>query len=478
MRWTPLLAVLALLLTACPSAGTQTGQLEVTITTPAGVDGNVQITGPGGFVRILAATPPGPLSLNPGEYTITATDVTAAGTTFMGTVSVGASTGTGSTATATVAANARVSVAVVYTARAPSVAVSPSRTFTSTLGIGSLAFLPGSGAGQGRLYAAGNANTPADPSGRLYLEPSDLAGTGGSIPAGQQTPELGLARLAFSPTGTLYDLRRDDPPRVGDPPRTYINRFTRTTAVNNTFYPVELAITNGAFPYGSISDYNLRAPSDMVVDSAGNLWVLDPTSSARSAVDGIPSTPAGRLVCYSAATQSAGIPTPGNIGTPGVNYYGTAVAGASTLALDGAGNLWLAGGTGAGARLVRVQLSALRTGQTPPGACPNLEGWNPDNEVLNLGSTGVSEFSGAALTSPVDLAIFGTNLYVAQSGGTTNNILRLSTSLTSIPADILPITITGLAGNITSLAVDANGRLWVGTAGAPAPNPGRIYQLP
>jgi hypothetical protein len=476
MRWTPLLAVLALLLTACPPVGTQTGQLEVTITTPAGVDGNVQITGPGGFVRILAATPPGPLSLNPGEYTITATDVTAAGTTFMGTVSVGAATGTASTATTTVAANARVSVAVVYTARPPSGAVSPSRTFTSTLGIGSLAFLPGNGAGQGRLYATGNASTATDASGRLYLEPSDLARTGGSIPAGQLTPEPGLARLAFSPTGTLYDLRRDAPPPAS---RTYINRFARLTAVNNTFSPVELAITNGAFSYGNppVSDYNLRAPSDMVVDANGNLWVLDPTSEARAVADGIvPRPPAGRLACYSAATQSAGIPTPGNIGTPGVNYYGTAVAGASTLALDDAGNLWLAGGTGGTARLVRLRLSEIRTG----GACPEVitATGNPHNELLNVNSPGVTIVIGPALTSPVDLAIFRTDLYVAQSDGTTNNILRLSTDLTSIPADILPITITGLAGNITSLAVDANGRLWVGTAGAAAPNPGRIYQLP
>jgi hypothetical protein len=475
MRWTPLLAVLALLLTACPSAGTQTGQLEVTITTPAGVDGHVEITGPGGFVRILAETPPSPLNLNPGEYTITATDVTAAGTTFIGTVSVGAATGTASTATATVAANVRVSVTVVYTARPPSGAVSPSRTFTSTLGIGSLAFLPGSGAGEGRLYATGNATTATEASGRLYLEPSDLAGTGGSIPAGQLTPELGLARLTFSQAGTLYELRRDTPPPDH---RTYINRFTRPTAVSNAFYPVELAITNGAFSYGNppVYDYNLRAPSDMVVEANGNLWVLDPTSSARSVVDGIPSTPAGRLVCYSAATQSAGIPTPGNIGTPGVNYYGTAVAGASTLALDGAGNLWLAGGTGGSARLVRLRLSEIRTG----GACPEVvtATGNPHNEMLNLNSPGVTSFTGAALTSPVDLAIFDTNLYVAQSDGTTNNILRLSTGLTSIPADTLPITIIGLAGNITSLATDASGRLWVGTAGAPAPNPGRIYQLP
>ncbi|MBO1435612.1 hypothetical protein [Meiothermus sp. CFH 77666] len=477
LRLTPLLALLGLLLTACPSANTQAkGQLEVTVNIPtgSGITPNVQVSGPGGFSQTISQEGVRLFDqASVGNYTITAQDVIAAGDTYKAKVSVGSAPGTSNTASAAVTANTKTSVTVDYTQAPPSGAVNPEKTFTATLGIGSLVFLSSSGDGQGRLYASGNAANKNTPSGRLYLTPANLAGSGGAVPSVQIAPEDGLYSLIFAGDGTLYELDRNDLPPT---PSTYIRRFARATAVANGFSPTPLVITNGAFSFstgsGTIQDYNLYKPSDMALDSAGNLWVLDPESTARSSVDGISNTP-GRLVCYSAADQTAAIAGSGSLNTPGRVYYGTAISGARALAFDASGNLWLAGGSGASARLVRI---ASYTCPNLPTSGPNAG--NPDNQELNLNSAGVSSLSGDKLVAPVDLAVAGTDLYVAQSDGTTNNILKLSTSATAIPNDIVPITIIGLEGSLTGLAVDAEGKLWVGTAGAPAPNPGRIYKLP
>ncbi|MDW8482539.1 MAG: hypothetical protein RML14_11895 [Meiothermus sp.] len=471
LRWTTLLILLGLPLTACPSVRTQAqGQLEVTITgLPPDVDADVRVEGPGGYSRPLSRSTNPPLEVGPGNYTVTANDVSAAGETYSAKVSP---PGNSNTATVSVAAGQKTQVTVAYAKQTPSPPpsgeVNPEKTFAAPFGIGSLAFLGSPGDGQGRLYGTGNAANKDDPSARFYLTPADLGGSGGSVPSGQIADEAGLYHLTFAADGTLYELKRDDLPPE---PRVYIRRYARSTAVNNQFTPTPLVITNGAFSFSvgssTIQDYNLYSPTDMALDAAGNLWVLDPQSTARANSDGILSPP-GRLVCYSAADQAGRISTTGNLDTPGRVYYGSAVEGMRALAFDAEGNLWLAGGSGASARLVRVAAGTL--------SCPDLNPTtqNPANAELATNSPGVTVLSGPPLAQPVDLAIAGPDLYVAQP----SNILKLSTSSTNIPADLRPITIAGLQGQITALAVDGGGKLWVSTAGAPAPSPGRIYKLP
>ena len=73
-------------LTACPGATPGTGSLDVTILgLPAGVDADVGISGPGGFVASLTASDV-LTELTPGSYVIEANDVVAGGDTYVGTV--------------------------------------------------------------------------------------------------------------------------------------------------------------------------------------------------------------------------------------------------------------------------------------------------------------------------------------------------------------------------------------------------------
>lgn len=464
--WTMLLGLMAGVFVACTPAPAK-GVLSVTISgLPTGVDAAVTATSSTGAT--LSFTKTNSLDADIGTYTITAADVSSSGSTYIGTV-----TGSPATVTETTPGSASVSYALKSTAGA----VTPAKTFTAPIGVGSLAFLTSAGTGQGRLYASGNANSATDPSGRLYLDTTDLSGTGGVVSASQVATAQGLAEIAFNKTtGSLYELIR-----ATNAGATLITRYTRATAVSNLFTPLDFVITNGGFTYTPpagtpISDYSLLAPTDTAVDNSGNLWVVDPNSTARSKIDGISATP-GRLICYSAADQAAVPAAPNNrIGTPGVVYYGAAVAGAQTLVFDASGNLWVGAGTGATARLIHINIATLGTGQTPAGACPNLDttSGNPSNREIKIPTSAVDRnLTGTSLVGPVDLVISGSNLLVAQS----NNILTIPTTATTLPTTT-PTTIVGLSGNITSLAVDTSNKTWVGTAGASGTGtPGRIYQL-
>lgn len=455
-----ILGLLAGVFVACTPSPAK-GFLQIDISgLPTGVNASVTVSGV--TDPVTASTT---LQLDPGSYTVSASPVTSGTSTYNATV-------TGSPATLT--ENNTSVVTVTYALQNAAGAVNPAKTFTAPFGIGSLAFLNSAGTGQGRLYASSNAATGADIGGRLFLEPTDLSGADKAVPSGQivqgtATDTNSLAEILFSSAGVFYQLRRD----AGTTFQTLISRYPRTTAVANNFAAEQFVITNGYFtPSATTTDRALTLPTDMALDTAGNLWVVDPTGTARAWRGDVTGSPAGRLVCYSKADQdtAAGGATAGQIGTPGVIYFDGPVAGAKTIAIDSSNNIWIGSGTGTGAKLYRI------SGLT----CPNLNATTQDPVVTDLaplptGVTVPASLSGTALVGPVDLAISGTNLLIAQSNGTTNNILSIPTTTTTFPTTITPTTINGLTGSITSIAVDSSNKTWVGTS---ATGSGKIYRLP
>ncbi|MCX7601586.1 MAG: hypothetical protein N2Z75_06575 [Meiothermus sp.] len=540
LRWTPLLALLGLLLTACPSANTQArGQLEVTVNIPpgSGISPNVQITGPGGFSQTISQE--GVRLFDPaivGDYTITAQDVTAGGTTYNGKVSVGSTPGTTNSATATVTANTKTTVTVDYTqalsglrvnvsnvpantqrvivrARAADGTITEDSTLTgngtvdlnvpngaysvsvlavvgtsSTIAASLSSFSTTATApaevnanaftarlATGRLYMAlFGATTPASGNGVGYLSDAQLQGASTAIPSGQIKGDVNVLEVAFDRAGNLFQLVQGS---TANSIQTLINRYPPSTAQNNAFSPVDFVITNGYFSFtggctgGTCRDRNLTSPTDMAFDASGNLWLVDPTSEAREATNGgtIPSTaPAGRLICFSAADMAAKVgATPNTLDTPGIIYYGAAVAGATSLAFDRSGNLWIGASSGAARSLKRIPSSSL--------SCPNLNPTTqtPQTPELTLASADRNYTVTASVVEPTDLALdpSGNSIWVANRTG--NNLLEFDTnSSSSTPTPLKTITLAGQPSLAPqSLAFDARGRLWVGGGSA-------VFSLP
>lgn len=529
LRWMPLLALLGLLLTACPSTNTQAkGQLEVTVNIPtgSGISPNVLVTGPGGFnqtisqdgVRLFDGA-------NIGDYTITAQDVTAGGTTYNGKVSVGSTLGTSNTATATVTANTKTTVTVNYTQALSGLRVNvgnvPANTQrvivraraadgtltedTSLTGNGTVDLNVPNGAysvsvltvvgnsstiasslssfstnatapavvdadaftnrpATGRLYLAGVGATDT-PSGIAYVSDASLQNASPTVT--QSRADTAILEAIFDRSGNLYQLVRGT---TANSIQTLITRFSPTTASTVGTTPVDFVITNGYFFFtggcagGTCRDRNLTAPADMAFDANGNLWMVDPTSVARIDTNGgsIPSTaPAGRLVCYSAADMAAKAGASNNtLDTPGIIYYGAAVEGATSLAFDRSGNLWIGASVttpSAARRLTRIASSSL--------SCPNLNPTTQTPLTQELVSGERDYTVTATIGEPTDLALdpSGNSLWVANRTG--NNLIEVDASSgasATTPSFLKTVTVTGQASLApTSLAFDARGRLWV-----------------
>jgi sugar lactone lactonase YvrE len=525
MRWTALLALLALLLTACPSGGTGAkGQLEITVNIPAGsgISPNVLVSGPGGFSQTISQDGVRSFdSAGVGDYTITAQDVTAGGTTYSARVSVGSTPGTSSTATAAVTANTRTTVTVDYSPALSGLQVNvgnvPTNTQrvivrarasdgtttedTSLSGNGSVNLNVPNGTynvsvlavvgtpttiaaslssfsasvtapavveasaftarpATGRLYLAGVGATDT-PSGIAFVSEASLQSATPAV--SQNRADTAIVEVNFDRSGNLFQLARGT---TANAIQTLITRFSPVAASTIATTPVDFVITNGFFEFtggcagGTCRDRNLTAPTDMALDASGNLWLVDPTSQARIETNGGPipaTTPAGRLICYSAADLAAAAAVPGsNIGTPGIIYYGAAVAGATSLAFDRTGNLWMGAvvtAPTAARRLTRIASGSL--------TCPNLNPVSQTPQTPELASGERNYTVTATIGEPADIALdpSGNSLWVANRTG--NNLIEVDANATTLSI-LRTVTVTGQPSLApTSLAFDSRGRLWV-----------------
>jgi len=147
------------------------------------------------------------------------------------------------------------------------------------------------------------------------------------------------------------------------------------------------------------------------------------------------------------------------ISTPGIIYYGAAIAGATSLAFDRTGNLWIGASVttpSAARRLTRIASSSL--------SCPNLNPVTQTPQTLELTSGDLNYTVTSHVSEPTDLALdpSGNSLWVANRTG--NNLLEFSTASSSTtPSPLKTVTVSGQPSLAPgSLAFDARGRLWVG----------------
>lgn len=361
-----------------------TGSLTVNISgLPSGVNGDVLVTGPGGFTQTLT-TSQTLTGLNLGNYAITPRSVQQQNT-VVNTVFDGANS------TATVSANATANATATYTARGGSGAMwianrgGPlARYDAGALGASSNAepggsLNPGAGSApagmafdkQGNLWVLDANNKKV-----LKFSSAKLSGTGTVTPDVVISDNAGSLdityALAFAPDGSLVvsnvaapgngrlssTLVRYAPNQLeqsGNPVPALIldiqasrndsargiafdaqgnlwvgsttgdlMRYTNTQ-INQTGIVTNEAATRVRGPQG--------LASGLAFDAQGNLWV------SRESTGGKPS----HIVKYTPAQLAAGTPGP-NPPVPDVTLTGLAVSGGTLMAFDNAGNLWFTGG--------------------------------------------------------------------------------------------------------------------------------------
>jgi hypothetical protein len=213
------------------STGPSTGSLTVNITAPAGVTGNVTVTGPNGYSKSLTATET-LTSLPAGAYTV------AGAAVFVPDAVVGGDTNTATVAgsPASVGRNKTATVTVTYAAGAP---------------VGALWVLNGGSTSMTNELVA-FAATQLTASG----SPAPILGMIGQ----QVTTTYNGGAVAFDRQGNLWSV---------DGQNGTLTEYTATQLDTANPTPV-LTIT---MPGGTYSDA-------LAFDSAGNVWIVNPSPCA------------------------------------------------------------------------------------------------------------------------------------------------------------------------------------------------------
>lgn len=409
------LSVLALLLVvvlAACSSSPATGSLKVTVSgLPAGVNGAVTVTGPGGYSTTVTATTTLPnLSLGTYSVVIAAVPVANAIVPVM-------YDGSASSSSVTVTENTTASTTVSYATRAGSgylwvpmmgggtLAVEgfASTTLAATGSTGPDVSIAGPNGGEAVAFdGAGNMWVSQYGGTVLRFGASQLASSGPQTPSRSiDASSYGnLSGLAFDAAGNLW------------------------VAVGNgnellEYTPAQLAAGGTLTPpvvIGASAGGSLQTPIGIAFDATGALWVAN--------------LDAPSLVEYSKSQlASTGNPTPAVTITNGLSRpYG--------IAIDGSGNLWVADSVSGVLRYDHADLGSPSASpaatilgtSTPEALAFDASGalW-----VFEYGSATLGQFTNpGALTGTVSPAA---NVAVSSIGSTDVAMLAFSPSSSTLP---------------------------------------------
>jgi streptogramin lyase len=204
----------------------------------------------------------------------------------------------------------------------------------------------------------------------------------------------------------------------------------------------------------------LNGPVALAMDSAGNAWVANLTGSSVTEL-----SPAGAaIVTATTAGGTINLPTGIALGTAG-NVY---------VANNGGGNVVKLTHAGAAATGSPYTDSALQ-GTTAVAldannnlfATGSLTGNAVQGAVSQFSSTGAvatgSPYTGGGATSPIGVAVSGSNAWVTNYNGTTGSLseFTLGSSTAVSPAAGL-----GLLNAPVGVAIDASGDVWTANSGS------------
>ncbi len=333
----------------CATGGT--GNLDVTVSMPAGVTADVRVTGPAGFARTVTATQTF-TAIPAGQYELRIRRTVQP-------AAAGALTGTAWGASARTVRHACVPLAS-----------------TATIPVG---YVRQPASGKAWVSNAGRQTVAAFPTTSLASGGTAAADVVLDFDAATDDSATGPG-LAFDDMGNLW---MADPVGQGTPGRVL------------AFAPGDLGSSGTPDPVIVLTGTALDRPAALAFDASGNLWIAAAGGDA--------------IVMFSADQVAGLLVAPGSTPrtrTPSVVLQGPDIVAPRALAFDGTGNLWIIGddpqGLPGDRAIVELASADLGASATAVGSRLVIAG--------DTGSIALTGLSGLAFDNAGDLTVVGGGL--------------------------------------------------------------------
>ncbi len=381
------------------STAPKTGSLDVTVVAPAGVNGNVTVTGPNSYSKSISATTT-LTGLAPGSYAVTAAAVTTTDP-IVGDLETASVSGSPVTVTA---GKAIAAATVTYTPRVGSggmwaanfqsgvvTELSAAELAAGTSGAATTAIALGGIQISGIAFDA-NGNMWVSTFGSDTIAEFPAAQLGAS---GTPSPGVALTGSGFSdPTGMAFD---------GNGNFWVVNFNTNSVA---EFTASQLTSSGSPTPAVVITLTSGSLPAGVGFDANGDMWV----ASTDALVEYTPSQLA-----------ASGSPTPAvTIGDDGSSSLNSPLG----MAIDAAGGIWVANGDSPPYSVVRYSASQLTASGTP---VPSV--------ILSTNGSSIDEPAGLAFDA-------SGNLWVSNLAGASPIVEFAASQLASTGNPVPTITVT------------------------------------